>query len=95
MSLSDSLERSIPNVPPGETAFLQVRISSADGKHVESSIFSVTTGGDTRNGTQPPTLPAYLVGLHSITLTPEPSTVALFIVAGIVALCARARTPKL
>ncbi len=91
MSAGDSLERTIPTVPAGELAFLQVRISSPDGKHGESSIFSVTTGGDTENGTQPPTLPAYLVGLQSITLTPEPPTVALFVAAGFVGFCACAR----
>jgi hypothetical protein len=89
MSWGDSLDRSIPDVPPGSVAFLQVRVWSADGKHGESLVFQAVTGGDTQNGTQPPTFPAYLAGLESFTLTPEPSTIALFIAAGVVGLGSR------
>jgi hypothetical protein len=104
-SWGESLDRTIPDVPPGDTAFCQVRVWSfllgpnyeaveaADGKHGQSSVFSVTTGGDS-GGTEPPTFPAFLVGLKSFSLTgteptPEPTTIALLATAA--ALCWFAR----
>jgi hypothetical protein len=95
--------RIITTVPPGESAFVQVRVFSNvtggnyedvlahGGKHGESLIFSVLTGGDTKNGTQPPNQPAYLTGLQSFSLTgfdpevPEPTTTALLLTGGLIA----------
>ncbi|MGH7870422.1 MAG: hypothetical protein ACREP9_22960 [Candidatus Dormibacteraceae bacterium] len=78
----------LPMVPPGDIAFLQVHVfatacgtfASAQANNVNgtwgmSSIFSVVTGGA---GT-PPSLPAALSGLtsFSLALIPEPSALSL------------------
>jgi hypothetical protein len=106
--------RIITTVAPGESAFVQVRVFSLltgrtyedvlahGGKHGESLISSVITGGDTKNGTQPPGLPAYLTGLQSFSLTgvdpvpavPEPTTTALLLTGGLVAGVLRYRSRR-
>jgi hypothetical protein len=106
IGFNGGLTRIITTVAPGESAFVQVRVFSVltggnyedvlarGGKHGESLIFSVITGDDTKNGTQPPSLPAYLTGLQSFSLTgvdpavpavPEPTTTALLLTGGLIA----------
>jgi hypothetical protein len=100
VSFGSSLDRTIPTVAPGAEAFVQVRVWStqlgstydqveaAGGKHGESSVFSVITGGVTQGGTLPPTFPAFLTDLKSFSLTgiepdiPEPGTGLLFLLGG-------------
>jgi hypothetical protein len=106
--------RIITTVAPGDTAFVQVRAFSVvtgqnyedvlarGGRHGESLVFSVITGGDTKNGTQPPSLPAYLTGLQSFSLTgvdpvpaaPEPTTTALLLTGGLIAGVLRYRSRR-
>jgi hypothetical protein len=76
----DPLDRTIPNVPPGQEAYCQVRVwsylrgasydqvAAVNGKHGASPVFSVTTGGLLGTDTQPPGFPAYLTGLQSFEL---------------------------
>jgi len=81
--------RTIGNVAPGATAFLQVVATDlTTGQVGRSAIFSLATGG---SGT-PPSLPANMVGLTSFTIpvVPEPTTIALGAI-GIGALMLRRR----
>ncbi len=97
LGLGDSLDRTVPGVNPGDTAYCQVRVwstrrgstydqvAAAGGKHGASDVFSVTTGGVSINNL-PPTFPGYLVGLHSFSLSgvdpvPEPTVLALLVIA--------------
>jgi hypothetical protein len=80
-SYFESLDRTIPGVAAGSTAFCEVKVwstilgnsydqvAAAGGKHGQSSIFSVVLGGAPGNGTEPPGFPAYMVGLKSFALT--------------------------
>lgn len=82
----------VPGVLPGGTAFVQVRswidlgspsYESAEAHnwlHGSSSVFEIVTGGNTKGGTQPPTLPGSLIGLKPLVLVgivPEPSVTVL------------------
>lgn len=86
----------VPSVSAGAVATVQVRAwetgrgstfeqaRAAGGRFGQSLQFSVTTGGTTDGGTAPPSFPAYLIGLQSFSLVPEPSCLALLGVAGLV-----------
>jgi hypothetical protein len=99
LNYDGSLTRIIPGVAAGSVAYAQVRVWSSysgttyeraaavNGKHGQSTVFTVLTGGDTQGGTEPPSFPGYLTELRSFNLTgvdpvPEPSTMALLLVAG-------------
>ncbi len=98
---------SIPGLAPASTAYVQVQVWStatgasyasvvtANGRHGVSEIFPVVLGGDTRNGTQPPSFPAYLAGLKPITLVgvdvPEPGPTAFLALGGLLLAALRRR----
>ncbi|MHB8519340.1 MAG: LamG-like jellyroll fold domain-containing protein [Limisphaerales bacterium] len=77
--------RSIPDVPAGTLAYVQVRVwesvkgatfeqaEAAGGKTGVSSVLAVTTGGSGA----PPSLPASLLGLTSFSLTIPPQVVSV------------------
>ena len=79
--------RTIPTVTPGTSAFVQVRIwYGGPGSTYDSAwdkcfgaIFNVATGG----AGSPPSLPGLLTGMQSFGWVPEPSTVALGLIGGV------------
>jgi hypothetical protein len=94
----------IPGVAGGATATLQLRVwenaggtitsyadaISAGNLHGASALFDVASLGD--NFASPPTTPAFLVGLQSFNLVPEPSTYALLALGAAAFLCRRRKT---
>lgn len=86
------LTRVLDGIAPGETARLQVRVwdsalygtfedaEAAGGPRSLSGVFSVLTGGVG----SPPSLPAYMQGLQPIPYIPEPGTISLALMGGMV-----------